>query len=245
MFDGESTAGADVHLPAETHAEKEGTVTHPDGRLQRVRPSVPHPGAMRPLWQALTELSAKLGDETGAGTAGEVFDLLARSSELYDGLDYDRIGGTGLRWQEVNPVAPAGGSADPAPVPGRRELPAGSLRLGTYHDLWADYVAERNPSLEYPPPGQTLELSEATARELGFGNGTEVLVSGDDGGDAAGPGRHPPADAGRHRLPDRGNERRGREPARRRARDHRRRGAAAGAEEAPALGVSAREKVEW
>ena len=33
MFSGESAAASDVHLPAEGHAEKEGTVTHPDGRV--------------------------------------------------------------------------------------------------------------------------------------------------------------------------------------------------------------------
>ena len=92
-----SAQNADVHLPAETFAEKEGTVTHPDGRLQRVRPSVPHPGAVRPLWQALLELSAALGDETGAGTASEVFDLLAAEIPSYNGLTIDDIGGLGIR----------------------------------------------------------------------------------------------------------------------------------------------------
>ena len=35
---------ADVVFPAESYAEKEGTVTHPDGRLQRLRPAIGHPG---------------------------------------------------------------------------------------------------------------------------------------------------------------------------------------------------------
>ena len=42
-FDDESTQHANIVLPAETHAEKEGTVTHPDGRLQRLRPQRPPP----------------------------------------------------------------------------------------------------------------------------------------------------------------------------------------------------------
>ena len=179
MFGSASAQSADVHFPLETHAEKEGTVTHPDGRLQRVRPSVPHPGATRPLWQALTELSAKLGDETGAGTASEVFDLLAADSQLYKGLTYDTIGGTG--------TLPTGGEAVsnevPAPEPSEGpQAPAnGSYRLGTYHDLWADYVSERNESLEFLSPSQTLEISEGAAVALGVGNGTEVVVTGDNG----------------------------------------------------------------
>ena len=74
MFEDASTKHADVVFPAESYAEKEGTVTHPDGRLQRVRPGVPHPGRARPIWEVLAELSALLGDETGhrlgAGGAG-------------------------------------------------------------------------------------------------------------------------------------------------------------------------------
>ncbi|MEX2413185.1 MAG: molybdopterin-dependent oxidoreductase, partial [Thermoleophilaceae bacterium] len=39
---------ATVVLPAECAAEKEGTLTHPDGRLQRVRQALPHRGSVRP-----------------------------------------------------------------------------------------------------------------------------------------------------------------------------------------------------
>ena len=38
---------ANVIFPAESHAEKEGTVVHPDGRLQRLRTAIAHPGAVR------------------------------------------------------------------------------------------------------------------------------------------------------------------------------------------------------
>ncbi len=47
-FDNQTTAMADVVFPIETHAEKDGTVTHPDGRLQRVRPSAARPGRHPP-----------------------------------------------------------------------------------------------------------------------------------------------------------------------------------------------------
>ena len=60
-----STSLADVVLPLQSHAEKEGTVTHPDGRLQRVRPNVQDPGEVRPGWEVLCDLAAALGHETG------------------------------------------------------------------------------------------------------------------------------------------------------------------------------------
>ena len=54
---------ATVVFPAEANAEKEGTVTHPDGRLQRVRQAIGHPGETRPVWWVLSELA----DRCGAG----------------------------------------------------------------------------------------------------------------------------------------------------------------------------------
>ena len=39
------------------------------------------------------------------------------------------------------------------PSPAASDAPgAAGLRLGTYRDLWADYVSERNPSLEFLSP---------------------------------------------------------------------------------------------
>ena len=103
MFDDESTRHADIVLPAETHAEKEGTVTHPDGRLQRLRRNVPLPDDVRPGWQFLTELSTALGRDLGLATAAEVFDALSKEVPFYDTLTYEEIGGTGFRWQDRDP----------------------------------------------------------------------------------------------------------------------------------------------
>ncbi len=54
-FESATTAMADMVFPLETHAEKDGTVTHPDGRLQRVRPQ-PTPRRHPPEWGVLAEL---------------------------------------------------------------------------------------------------------------------------------------------------------------------------------------------
>ena len=52
---------ATVVFPAEAAAEKEGTVTHPDGRVQRMRPAIARQGAVRAEWSVLAELAARLG----------------------------------------------------------------------------------------------------------------------------------------------------------------------------------------
>jgi NADH-quinone oxidoreductase subunit G len=205
MFENGSTAHADVVFPAESHAEKEGTVTHPDGRLQRLRPNIPHPGDVRPGWRVLVELAAALDHETGLDSASEVFEALAAEAAIYAGLTYDEIGGTGVRWQDREAARAAasfaaGGDASPDSGPRRGQTspsdvtapPAaaeegeassagrssdGELRLGTYRDLWAGEVTERNPALRFLAPEQRLELPPSDAERLEVEDGQRVAVS--------------------------------------------------------------------
>jgi NADH-quinone oxidoreductase subunit G len=54
-------AQANVVFPAEAYPEKEGTVTHPDGRLQRVRRAARHLGGIRDERHVLDELASRIG----------------------------------------------------------------------------------------------------------------------------------------------------------------------------------------
>ncbi len=56
---------ASVIFPAESYAEKEGTVVHPDGRLQRLRIAVAHSGEVRAGWAVLVELARRTGIDLG------------------------------------------------------------------------------------------------------------------------------------------------------------------------------------
>jgi NADH-quinone oxidoreductase subunit G len=183
IFPNASSAHADVYLPAEAYAEKEGTVTHPDGRLQRLRPSVPAPGAVRPGWEVLAELAARLGDETGIDSAPEALAAVTEAVPFYAGITHEEIGGRGMRWQEREAAASApasseAGSARLEGSPGASPTTGGEsgIRLGTYRDLWAAEAAEHSPALRFLVPRQTLELAPADAGRLGVGEGDEVDV---------------------------------------------------------------------
>jgi NADH-quinone oxidoreductase subunit G len=182
MFEDASTRHADVVFPAEGYAEKEGTVTHPDGRLQRLRPGVPHPGGVRPMWEMLADLSDLLGEETGVESAPDVLSAIASEVPFYSGITPEEIGGTGVRWQERS----AASSFPPADsdrasvsgtltVGGARELEP-RIRAGVYRDLWAAEVTERSPALRFLAPKQALEVAPADAERLGVGSGDEVDV---------------------------------------------------------------------
>jgi NADH-quinone oxidoreductase subunit G len=66
-----------VVFPAEIYPEKEGTITHPDGRIQRVRQALGHAGEVRPGWHVLADLCERAGAGVGALSARMVTDRIA------------------------------------------------------------------------------------------------------------------------------------------------------------------------
>jgi NADH-quinone oxidoreductase subunit G len=172
---------ADVVFPAETYAEKEGTITHPDGRIQRVRQALGHANEVRPGWQVLADLCERAGAGTGALTAPMVTAQVAAAVSIYADLTLEEIGGLGVRWQE-RPAA----SALPEEPPSERPLevppsvPRG-LRLAAAPTLWSGSEIEHSPSLRFLAARPRAELSLADARRLGVENGREVslAVNGD------------------------------------------------------------------
>jgi NADH-quinone oxidoreductase subunit G len=173
---------ATVVFPAESYAEKEGTVTHPDGRLQRVRPAVAHPGSVRSEWGVLAELSARLGYDLGVLAGPMVTAQLLRAVPFYAGLSLDGIGGQGVRWPERDAASRL---AEPGLGPFELETPPGApqadgaLRLGTYRSIWAAPEVEVSPSLKFLPPVQRAELHPGDAERLGVGHGDRVEVAVD------------------------------------------------------------------
>ncbi len=201
-FENATTAMADVVFPLETHAEKDGTVTHPDGRLQRVRPSASRPGDIRPNWGVLAELSLELGHDTGVFSQPSAFAALAEAVPFYSNITDADIGGRGIRWQDTPAASslprPEEGAVDTSserfareepnasgassPTPDRRVaseegVSAAPLVLGTYRDLWTGPITELNPPLRFLAPTQRVELSIADAERLNLKNGDEVSVA--------------------------------------------------------------------
>jgi NADH-quinone oxidoreductase subunit G len=184
MHENESTAKSDVILPLETHAEKDGTVTHPDGRLQRVRPSAGRPDNIRPNIQVLSELAAKLGLDTGIDSQPTAFTALTKAVSFYTGIGETDIGGRGIRWQDHSPelhqISSLPGRKSDAVREGASTRPSdGALTLGTYRDLWAGPITELNPPLKFLTPRQRVEISSADAEHLGLKTGETVRVSHD------------------------------------------------------------------
>ncbi len=175
---------ATVVFPAESHAEKDGTVVHPDGRLQRLRIAIAHPGEVKPGWAVLNELGRRTGTDLGVAGSPDAFEQLVAAVPVYAGLTLEEIGGHGVRWPARDEavalrlgvddlVADAPREPSPSAAPPNGATPGG-LRLGTYRPIWASPEVEISPALKYLIPVQQLELSPEDARRLGIANGDPV-----------------------------------------------------------------------
>ncbi len=99
IFLTETAALADVVLPAACYAEKDGTFTNTERRVQRVRKAVEPPGEARADWEIICALAEQAG-YPGMRYPGpaEVMDEIASLTPSYGGIAYDRLDPHGLQW---------------------------------------------------------------------------------------------------------------------------------------------------
>ncbi len=98
IFPNETTAYADVILPASAFLEKEGTFTNAERRIQLVRPVLEPPGEARTDLEIITSVSRALGHEMGYGGPSDVMDEIAALTPEFAGVNYERLGARGLLW---------------------------------------------------------------------------------------------------------------------------------------------------
>ncbi|MFZ6019197.1 MAG: molybdopterin oxidoreductase family protein, partial [Chloroflexota bacterium] len=105
LFINESGAFADVFLPAASWAEKDGTFTNTDRRVQRVRQVIPPRGQSRPDWEIICDLAKRVENRLNRAHSAywdyrhpsEILEEMARYVPDYAGIRYDRIEKVGLQ----------------------------------------------------------------------------------------------------------------------------------------------------
>ena len=166
---------ADVVFPAEAYPEKEGTLTHPDGLLQRLRPGIGRPGSLeegvRAGWSVLAELARRCDVDLGRVLAASMVSQQL-FAEVYPGMTLDLIAGHGAR-----PERAAGDAPAPQPLEVPRTTSAGGLKIGTWRPLWAAKEVDLSPHLQFARAQQVVELSPGDAERLGVGDGDVVEVA--------------------------------------------------------------------
>ena len=101
LFLTETAKVADVVLPAQSWAEREGSYTNGERRVQRFYPVIPPLGECRADWQILAQLGERVGLGKPPFAASLVFREIASSVATYEGLDYRKLAWSEEQWPQV------------------------------------------------------------------------------------------------------------------------------------------------
>ncbi len=98
LFLTETAELADVVLPGASFAEKDGTFTSTERRVQRIRAAVSPVGDSKPDWKILAELLERLGRPERYADVKDVFDEMRMLTPTHTGITYERLEAGGIQW---------------------------------------------------------------------------------------------------------------------------------------------------
>jgi len=98
IFLTETAQMADLVLPAASFAEKDGTFSNTERRVQRVRQAIQPIGEVKADWTIIMELMNKLGYDQSYTHPSEIMDEIAELTPQYGGISYDRLEEKGIQW---------------------------------------------------------------------------------------------------------------------------------------------------
>lgn len=101
LFMTETAAQADVVLPAQSWAEREGTFTSGERRVQRYYPAIPPVGESRADWQILAQVGERLGLGKPPFAASLVFRDVAKATQPYKKMTYRTVARNEKQWPDV------------------------------------------------------------------------------------------------------------------------------------------------
>jgi formate dehydrogenase alpha subunit len=201
LFINESGSFADVFLPAASWAEKDGTFTNTDRRVQRVRKALTLRGQARPDWDIICDLAKRI--ELRLGRENSAFWEYTHPSEIleevscvvpeYAGVNYPRIETVGLQtpvWDDQHPGTPflfsetfpsGKGKFHPLDYVPVAELPDDEypfiLTTGRVLEHWHGGTMTRHSQLDDLYPEALVEVNPADAALMGITDGATVRVS--------------------------------------------------------------------
>ena len=150
IFLSETAQEADVVLPSASFAERDGTYTNTERRVQRVRKAIEPIGDSKPDWWITSQIARKMGARGFEfETPSQIIEEIASLTPSYGGISYDRLEAGGLQW--------------PCPTkehPGTPILHTEQFARGKGHFVPLEY----KPSMELPDKEYPLILT--TGRSL-------------------------------------------------------------------------------
>ncbi len=195
IFPNETSEFADIILPAASFAEKDGTFTNTERRVQLLRKAIDPVGESKPDWEILCDLTNRMSCRISYRGTYEIMEEIALLTPPYGGIHHHRLQeGFGLQWPCPDTNHPG------TPYLHRKKFARG---LGTF--IPVDFVPpDESPDGDYPlllttgriafryhtgtmcgrtvvldreEPACYMEMNPADAEPLGIGRGSMARVS--------------------------------------------------------------------
>ena len=195
IFPTETSRFAHVVLPGASFAEKDGTFTGTDRRVQRVRKAIDPVGESKPDWEILSMLAKKMGSNSfNYGGPDDVMKEIASLTPIYGGVTFDRLENEEIMWpcRDANDKGTAilheksftRGKGLFSPIEYREPaeltdehyplvLTTGRV-LFQYHTRT---MTGRSPKLDSEVPESFIEICPADAEQRGICDGETISVS--------------------------------------------------------------------
>jgi formate dehydrogenase major subunit len=194
IFLTETAERADLVLPGASFAEKDGTFSSTERRVQRIRKAIEPRNNSLPDWEILKRIISAMGHKADYISPREIFDEIRTVTPIYAGISYDRLEQCGIQWPcpaEDHPGTPVLHTEkfnrglgrfssvkyrDPAELPDE-EYP---LMLTTgravahYH---TGTMTRKSWGLNGTHPEEKLELNPEDAKSLGIKDGNKIKVT--------------------------------------------------------------------
>ena len=195
IFLTETARLAHVVLPAVSFAEKDGTFTNTERRVQRVRKAVEPVGQSWQDWRIIAGLAARMGYPMSYKSAEEIFEEIRSLTPSYAGITYKRLDKeAGIQWPCPNTEHPGTrflhrdrftrgkGLFHAIEYIPPHELPDASypMMLTTGRVLYHYHGASmtgRSEGMLFRYPKGYMELSQKDAERLGLADGQVARVS--------------------------------------------------------------------
>ena len=194
IFLTETAKLADVVLPSACYAEKDGTFTNTERRVQRIRKAVEPPGQAWEDWKIVSEIATRMGYPLSYENSRQISEEISQVTPSYAGISYERIDYEGIHWpcptsehpgtpilhreqftsgkgvfHAIDFIAPAEGADDEYPM----YLTTGRL-LYQYH---TGTMTMKSDGLNEIAPECFVEISPQDARKYDVEDGSAVTIA--------------------------------------------------------------------
>lgn len=186
---------ADVVLPGKSYAEKDGTFTSVERRVQRISQGIPTIGPVQAEWHAISALAGLMGGDFPYRTAAEVMEEVSRLVHMYGSMKHEWLSDGSLQWPCPTFEHPGTdvlygeeyefGKWKVEPIEykplstGTPEYPMLLLTRALLLD--GGTLVQNSPAIQGLVPEARVELNSRDARDLGISDGDRVTISSPKG----------------------------------------------------------------